>query len=153
MGKRHLSSPRLRLLFAVLIGICLFRPPDLFAKNMSDEKRIMAQTVTGTITDASNGTPLSGATIAVRGSNVSTNSDAKGAFTISVPDNNSVLVISFVGYTTREVAVGSNTQIDIALQPSTADLAQVVVVGYGTQNKRDVTGSVKSLKSEAFNKG
>jgi iron complex outermembrane receptor protein len=70
-----------------------------------------------------------------------------------VPDNNSILVISFVGYATQEVRVGNNVQLNISLQPGTSDLAQVVVVGYGTQNKRDVTGSVKSIKSEAFNKG
>ncbi len=155
MGKSHSSSPRSTLLFALMIGITLFHPPDLIAKDFADEKghNKSVQTVTGTITDASNGTPLGGATVSVKGGNTSTNSDSKGAFTISVPDNNSVLVISFVGYVTQEIAVGNNTQLNVSMQPSSADLAQVVVVGYGTQNKRDVTGAVKSIKAEAFNKG
>jgi len=155
MGKSHPSTPRLRFLFVFVICFCVFSPPPLFAKGNSDEKRVGAdaQTVSGTIKDASTGTPLAGATVSVKGGNASTNSDSKGAFTISVPSSNSTLVVSYVGFVTQEVSVGNNTQLDISLQPSSGDLAQVVVVGYGTQNKRDVTGAVKSVRSEAFNKG
>ena len=155
MGKCHLSSPRLKFLFAVLIGTCLLYTPGVLAKNTTDEKNhsANAQVVNGTIKDGSNGSPLAGATVSVKGGSETTSTDSRGAFTISVPNSNSVLVITFVGYETQEITVGNNVQINVSLQPTSADLTQVVVVGYGTQNKRDVTGAVKSIKSEAFNKG
>lgn len=111
------------------------------------------QVITGTVKDSSNGKPLAGASISVKGSVRNTLSDARGMFNITVPDNNAILVISHVGYVTLEINVGNRTQLDLLLQPVSAELAQVVVVGYGTQNKRDITGSVKSLKSDAFNRG
>ena len=69
---------------------------------------------------------------------------------ITVPDNNTVLEISFVGYNPIEVIVGDRTTLDLTLTSNASDLAQVVVVGYGTQNKKDITGAVKSVKAEAF---
>ncbi|MDX2048882.1 MAG: SusC/RagA family TonB-linked outer membrane protein, partial [Chitinophagaceae bacterium] len=83
----------------------------------------------------------------------STKTDANGNFTIAVPDENAVLVISYIGFVSQEVAVKGKTSIDVALQHGSTDLASVVVMGYGTQNKKDVTGAVKSVKSEAFNRG
>ncbi|HSU49287.1 MAG TPA: SusC/RagA family TonB-linked outer membrane protein, partial [Segetibacter sp.] len=111
------------------------------------------QTITGVVKDAGNGRALSGATISVKGGTQSTASDAKGNFSIVSPDNSSVLVVSFVGYITQEVPVGSRSNVEISMVPNSAELNQVVVVGYGTQNKRDVTGAVKSIKSESFNRG
>ena len=154
MGKSYFSNPPSLSLVVLLIGLLLVCTPGVFAnENPGVNADRLAQTVSGTIKDASNGIPLAGATISVKGGNETTDSDSKGAFTISVPGSNSILLISYVGYVTQELPVGTNTQLDISLQPSSADLAQVVVVGYGTQNKRDVTGAVKSVKAEAFNKG
>lgn len=115
--------------------------------------RIPDQTVTGTITDATNGKPLSGASIVLKGGSQATTSNAEGQFSITVPNANAVLVISFTGFATQEITVGTNANLKISMQPSQSDLAQVVVVGYGTQNKRDVTGAVKSIRSDAFNRG
>ena len=142
-------------LFLTALLICCFAPGILFAKKIPDGKPVTGpeQTVSGTVRDVSNGNPLAGATIGVKGGNKNTVSDDKGAFTIVVPDNNSVIVISYVGYVTQEIPVASRTSFDISLVPAAGELNQVVVVGYGTQNKKDVTGSVKSLKSDAFNKG
>ena len=114
---------------------------------------IYAQTVNGTVTDATTSQGLAGASIVVKGGTQSTTSDASGNFSIQVPNNNAVLMVSYVGYVNQEIAVGNNLNLNIALQPASGELAQVVVVGYGTQNKRDITGSVKSLRNEAFNKG
>ncbi|MFT3704110.1 MAG: TonB-dependent receptor [Agriterribacter sp.] len=118
--------------------------------------RLSAQTqknVTGTIKDA-NGNALAGATIAVKGTSRNSTSDANGIFSISVMDNKSVLVISYVGFAMQEILVGDQTSVNVVLLPSQGgDLAQVVVVGYGTQNKKDVTGAVKSVRAEAFNRG
>ncbi len=112
-----------------------------------------AQTIQGKITDANTGSPLSGATISVKGTNTSTSSDATGNYSVSVANDAAVLVVSFVGYTTQELPVQGKTTVNFLLVPASGDLTQVVVVGYGTQNKKDVTGAVKSVKSEAFNRG
>ena len=109
--------------------------------------------VKGRITDGSSGTGLAGASVTVKGISTSTVTDRQGNYSISVPDDKAVLLVSFVGFASQEISVGSKTSLDIVLQSTSGELAQVVVVGYGTQNKRDVTGAVKSVKSESFNKG
>src|SRR6185503_735947 len=101
----------------------------------------------------SDGTPLAGATVSVKGSQQSVTTDKNGNYTISVPDGNATLIISYVGFSAREMPVGDKTQLDIVLQSSSTELTNVVVMGYGTQTKRDVTGAVKSLKTEDFNRG
>lgn len=109
--------------------------------------------MSGTVKDASDGKPLPEATIAIKGGTQNTTSDVNGNFSIVVPNDNSVLTISFIGYTSRDILAGSGNRLDITLQPGSAELNQVVVVGYGYQNKRDVTGAVKTIRSEDFNRG
>jgi TonB-dependent starch-binding outer membrane protein SusC len=140
---------------AMLAGGCFISPTSAIAGKLPPGNKISTpdQTVTGTVKDASNGKPLSGATISVKGGSQSTSSDDKGAFSIVVPNSSSILVISYVGFVTQELTAGNNAVLDVSLQPTQGDLAQVVVVGYGTQSKKDITGSVKSLRSESFNKG
>ncbi len=150
MRKIYLSQNHFKLSFAFLSCIFFFFSEGVFAGGGFDDENI--ETITGTVKDGSTGSPLAGATISVKGSTQSVVSDANGAFTITVPDRNSILIVSYVGYATQEVSAGSGN-LDIVLQPSSAQLNQVVVVGYGTQNKRDITGAVKSLKSDEFNKG
>ncbi len=139
------TIPRCRKLLFVVMMTCIgfIIPENTFAQ----------QTVSGTIKDASTGTPLTGATVSVKGGRQNTVTGNQGEFTITVPDNNSVLIISYVGYVNQEVIASSGAASSIALVPSNAELTQVVVVGYGTQNKKDITGAIKSLKSESFNKG
>jgi TonB-linked outer membrane protein, SusC/RagA family len=103
--------------------------------------------ITGKITAAENKEPVAGATITIKGQQAgATMSDEDGSFTINAPEN-STLVISSAGYETREVPVGSETVLNITLNTSTSDLDEVVVIGYGTVRKRDLTGSVASIKS------
>ena len=109
--------------------------------------------IKGRVTDGANGTALAGASITVKGTSSSALTDAMGNYSITVANDNAVLVVSFVGYVGQEMVVGPRVNLDFALLSSSADLTQVVVVGYGTQSKRDVTGAVKSVKAEAFNKG
>ncbi|MBO9153992.1 SusC/RagA family TonB-linked outer membrane protein [Chitinophaga sp. GCM10012297] len=111
------------------------------------------QTVKGTIKDAASGRPLGGATIGVKGASQTATSDDNGAFTINVPDNATSLMVSYVGYVTQEVPIAGKTTVDILMQTLSTDLSQVVVVGYGTQSRKDVTGATKTLKSAEFNKG
>ncbi len=103
--------------------------------------------VSGKITDQ-NGEPLPGANIVEKGTTNGTTSDADGKFSLSIMGENSVLIFSFIGYTSQEIPVGSQTSFSIQLQPDTRTLSEVVVVGYGTVKKSDLTGAVSSVKSE-----
>ncbi|MDX1740865.1 MAG: SusC/RagA family TonB-linked outer membrane protein, partial [Rhodothermales bacterium] len=113
----------------------------------------MAQkTVTGTVTDAESGFPLPGVNIAIQGTFTGTATGLDGTFSIRVNEGD-VLVFTFVGYLPQEVTVGTRDVIDISLEEDVALLEEVVVVGYGTQTKADVTGAVGSVDVEAANVG
>lgn len=107
--------------------------------------------VNGKIAGA-DGQPLNGVTIEVKGSNQRTLSNADGTFHIEVPSANSVLVFSYVGFTQQEVAVGSKKEIVVSLEPQNNALQDVVVVGYGTQKKSDVTGSLVRVGADEIKK-
>ncbi len=156
MSKFHLPKRSIQIcVVSMLAGSVIFSPSATFAESNPSKKTIVKadKTIAGTVRDGSNGTPLPGATISVKGTSQNTTSDANGAFSISVANDNAILVVSYIGYASQEIVVGTRTTIDVALQSSQTDLAQVVVVGYGTQNKKDVTGAVKSVRAESFNKG
>lgn len=104
-------------------------------------------TVSGRITDEK-GEALSGVSILLKGTQQGLITDVNGEFSIRVPDENSVLVFSFVGYLSQEVVVGKRTILDISLKVDEKALGEVVVVGYGTQKKRDVTGAIASVPME-----
>ncbi|HRO44301.1 TonB-dependent receptor [Agriterribacter sp.] len=107
----------------------------------------MAQTVvTGRVTDESSGEALPSVNIMVKGTSKGAVSDANGSYSIGLAANESVLVFSFTGYTTKEIDVTGRTQVDVTLLSAAASLSEVVVVGYGTQQKKDVTGAVASVK-------
>jgi len=102
--------------------------------------------VTGTVRDKS-GQPVIGTNILKKGTASGTTTDTNGAFAISASDND-VLVFSFIGYTAQEVRVGNQTTIGITLEEDVAQLNEVVVVGYGTQKKSDLTGAISSLAGD-----
>lgn len=106
-------------------------------------------TITGTVFDE-NGVPLLGATIAVKGTNTGTIADFDGNFELSVPEGGTTLTVSYVGFRTKEVEIGSNTTFTINLEPDAAQLDEVIVVGYGTLAKKRVSGSVISISSESI---
>lgn len=106
-----------------------------------------AVTVQGTVVDGDN-EPLIGANVVVKGSTTGTITDINGKYTLSVPSANDVLVFSFIGYLTEEVAIEGRTQVDVKLLLDMVALGDVVVIGYGTQRKEAVTGSVSSVKGD-----
>lgn len=106
------------------------------------------RTIKGKITDKSNNEGLPGVNVVVKGTSVGTTTDGTGNYTISVPDNGGILVFSFVGYVSQEVAVGNKSVVDLAIESDTKALSEVVVIGYGTAKKSDLTGSVGSVKEE-----
>jgi TonB-linked SusC/RagA family outer membrane protein len=107
--------------------------------------------ITGTVKDAK-GSPIASVTVAVKGSPTSAITGEDGSFTISAKDGD-VLVFSSVSFETTEVKITSASSYAVVLTTNAVVLSDVVVVGYGTQRKKDVTGAVKSLKSDEFNKG
>lgn len=111
---------------------------------------LQAQTslpITGIVIAATDGMPLPGATILVKGTDRGTTTDGDGKFEITVSDKET-LIIGYLGYETIEVAVNGRSVIEVKLAPSNSTLEEVVVVGYGTQRKRDLTGSVGSVSQE-----
>jgi TonB-dependent starch-binding outer membrane protein SusC len=100
--------------------------------------------VTGTIADET-GSPLPGVSIAIKGTTLGTITDAEGKYSITVADN-AILLVSFIGFKTQEVAVGSRSTINVGMEPDVAALDEVVVTGYSIENRKDVVGAVSTVK-------
>lgn len=105
-------------------------------------KVLQQQKVTGTLTDATTGEPVIGANIVVEGTTIGTVTDVNGKFTVDVPSENSVLNISFIGYNNERIELNGKTSLDIKLVPDIKSLEEVVVIGFGTQKKVNLTGAV-----------
>lgn len=132
-----------RLLRAGSLSVLLLISFIVFGQN---------RTITGHVTGANNA-GVTGASIVVRGSSVGTTSGEGGAYTLTVPADATTLVVSSVGFGSQEVPINGRTAIDIALQTSTGNLNEVVVVAYGTRRRGDLTGSVTSVNAKDFQKG
>lgn len=111
------------------------------------------KTVTGKVTDSKDGSPVQNASITIKGTSKGTTTDQAGNFRIAIENSNAVLVISSVGFATREVAVGDQSALTITLVSTQSTLNEVVVVGYGTTRKRDLTGAVATISAKDFVKG
>jgi len=104
------------------------------------------RSITGTVSDASGTLP--GASIVIKGTNQGTMTDADGRFTITVPDKDAVLKFTFLGYNAQEIKVGDNNVINVTLSENAQAIEEVVVVGYGTQKKATLIGSVSQVKGD-----
>lgn len=105
-------------------------------------------TVSGKVTNEKDGSPLPNVTVTIKGTTTGTTTDTQGLYEISVPNSNSVLVFSFTGFASKEVKAGNQTTINVALETKANVLNEVVVIGYGTVNRRDLTGAVTTVKAE-----
>ncbi len=132
----------------LLLFTCCFTCFSLRVRAQEASKnKVTELTVSGTVTDE-NEKPLAGITVQVKGpkgGNASTITDAGGNYKITVTSPNAVLLFSFVGYQTKEMPVNNRMIVSTSLELSTKALSDVVVIGYGTQNKREVTGSVANF--------
>jgi len=130
--------------------ILLSRAPkktsELPAAHATEMLAAADRTVKGTVTSPETNEPLPGVSIILKGTQRGTTTDAAGKFQLDVPDENATLIFSFVGYLSQEVVVGNRTDISIALQLDTKALDEIVVVGYGTQKKSTLTGSIAAVK-------
>lgn len=139
-GKRDIG---IGLLLILILGAELAYPRELDIKTM--EARVQ-KIITGMVTDES-GVPLPGVTVLVKGTENGTYTDFDGKFTIAA-DSSDVLVLSYIGYRTQEVLVGQRTDMVIGMEVGSEQLDEIVVVGYGTQKRKDVTGSIASVDTE-----
>jgi len=129
-------------LLPVIVMSFLLLALQTFAQNKS---------ISGKVTD-NTGAPVAGVTVTVKGTNIATQTGADGTYKFNVPENASTLVFSAVGFGTQESAI-TGTEVNLALASTQANLNEVVVVGYGTARKRDLTGAVASVKAKDFNQG
>ncbi|MDR2448979.1 MAG: TonB-dependent receptor [Prevotellaceae bacterium] len=107
-------------------------------------------TIKGTVQDKSGS--LAGVNILIKGTNTATSSDANGNYTIAVPDNNATLVFSFIGYLTQEIPVANQTTINVSLEENILLLSEIVAIGYGTVQRKDLTGSIQTLSNKELTK-
>ncbi len=148
MGRQLLA---LGLKSFLVVGLLSFVLPsqDILAKGYLYQQGIV---VTGNVTDEQ-GLAMPGVNVLEKGTANGTVSDANGNYRLNVSSSNAILVFSFVGTETKEVTVGDQSEISVSLAASSVSLSEIVVVGYGTQKRSDVTGAISSLKSESFNRG
>lgn len=120
-------------------------------ERVSIEEQV-AVTVSGVVLDDTN-TPLPGASVIEKGTTNGTITDMDGKFSLNVAGPESVVVVSFIGYLSQEITVGQQSEINVTLKPDTKSLDEVVVIGYGTQKRREITSSVAKVDQESFNSG
>ncbi|MCF8226917.1 MAG: TonB-dependent receptor [Bacteroidales bacterium] len=121
---------------------------------LTDKQNSLQQrfTVEGSVYDGTSGESLPGVNIVIKEMNRGTVTDHNGKFAISVSDTSAILVFSFVGYETKEFRVGNRTEINVAMIPETSELDEVVVIGYGTMAKSDLTGSIAVVDMDIMSK-
>lgn len=107
--------------------------------------------VRGTVTDQSDGSPLPGVNILIKGTSRGTSTNVDGDYSLQARSAQDTLVFSYIGYQTQEVPINGRNTIDVQLKTQTLSGQELVVVGYGTQSRRDVTGSISSVNGEDIN--
>ncbi|ANQ51343.1 TonB-dependent receptor [Flammeovirga sp. MY04] len=116
----------------------------LYGIQVAAQERI----ITGNVVDKNNNDAIPGVNISIQGTSLGTITDFEGNFKLSVPENAETLVISFIGYNTKEIAIGTQINFNILLEEDVEQLEEVVVVGYGVAKKSDITGAVASVDAE-----
>lgn len=126
--------------------------PDYLTKETDEATLMQQQTVTGTVTDSQTGEVMSGVNIQVKGTTIGGISDLEGKYYLTISNNNATLIFSFIGYVAQEVPLKGRSIVDVALTGEVTGLEEVVVIGYGTMKKSDLTGSIMSVKmKEEYN--
>jgi TonB-linked SusC/RagA family outer membrane protein len=139
-NKRLVRLSISRILTIALFTACLLtRPAILFAQDKAIRGRVTTDT----------GEPIPGASVVIKGTAKGETTKASGEFSVRAAKG-AVLVITSIGYATKEITVGDDTNLNIQLVPATTDIGEVVVVGYGTQKKKDLTGAVASVNLESM---
>ncbi|RYY54080.1 MAG: TonB-dependent receptor [Chitinophagaceae bacterium] len=144
----HGQCAQLRLKVTTTANVVLLLLTFFFTQSVSAQA---THTVKGKVSNAK-GEALEGVSVTVKGTSIGTSTDAAGAYTLQAPNAQSTLVFSNVGYAEIEMPVNGQASVDITLQIGTADLNEVVVVGYGSQRKKDLTGAVSVVNTSEITK-
>ncbi|MCZ2459819.1 MAG: SusC/RagA family TonB-linked outer membrane protein, partial [Chitinophagales bacterium] len=137
-------------MFLIKILKRIILPSLLFtALTASSQDRV----ITGKVTDSKDGSPLRGVTVLAEGSSTGTETAVDGSYRITVSPSVTKLAFSFVGYVPQEESINGRTQINVSLTLASTSLAEVVIIGYGTTTKKDLTGSITSVTAKDFNRG
>jgi len=128
--------------------VVLEAAPEQPAEPVPQQEEPQTRVITGTVTDAEDGVPMPGVSVYIRDTSIGTVTDLEGEYSLEIPEGAGVLVFSLVGMETQEVMIGDREQIDIVLESAQIGLDEVVVVGYGTQIRRDLTGSIGRIDSD-----
>lgn len=143
------------MLFTTLLlygstGQATDHPVPIADKNAVVALRLGQQafSVKGKVSSRSDGSPIPGVTVVVKGTQIGTTTNADGLFQLNVPGGNSTLIFSFIGFAKQEVQIGTRSEINVSLDAEESQLDEVVVVGYGTQQKRDLTGAISTINSK-----
>jgi len=133
----------------------LVRPTlvGLFACLFVISSQAQNKTISGKVSDSKDGSAMMGVSVVAKGTKTGTQTGADGAFKLTVPSSTTTLVVSSVGFGSQEVNVQNKTSVDVSLSATNDQLNEVVVIGYGTARKRDLTGSVVSVQAKNFNQG
>ena len=107
-------------------------------------------TVAGKVTETPSGDPLLGVSIVVKGTTIGVSTDLDGAYSLSVPDENSTLRFTYIGYSPQEIVVGSKRTINVQLAEDLQVMEEVVVIGYGTQKRGSITGSITAINASVI---
>jgi len=152
--KKNFTSIRQYLLQCALLsvmGMGAFAHGSPLSLPAVDSEVLIDRAVTGQVLSAEDKTGVPGVSVVLKGTRSGTNTDVDGNFKIDVQDNNSVLVISAVGFVTQEIIVGNKSTVSVSLVSDLKTLSEVVVVGYGTQKKSQLTGAISSVSSKMIN--
>src|SRR5690606_27659375 len=134
--------PKLSLLILALLCVQYVQ-----SKSVALHHGLIQSLVTGTVTSDA-GFPLADVTVVVKGTGAGTKTASQGRYSLSLPDGAATLVFSSTGYSSQEIAVGQRAAIDVILAADIQDLDEVVVIGYGTARRKDLTGAVSSVQAE-----
>ncbi|MGK7396662.1 MAG: SusC/RagA family TonB-linked outer membrane protein [Candidatus Cyclobacteriaceae bacterium M3_2C_046] len=131
-------------------GSSHFRRELISLPKFGSEVEFQQHAVSGTVTSTADGEPLPGVNIVERGTTNGTVTDFNGSFNLNISDEDAILIFSFIGYLSREVSVNGRSVVDVSLQEDVHELEEIVVVGYGTQQKKEITSSVTKVNSDKF---
>lgn len=131
-----------KLAKAVCFSALLFLSQISFAQN---------KVVSGKVSDSKDGSPMAGATVSAKGTRAAVQTKSDGKFSISIPASTTLLFVSNVGYASQEIAVAGTTTVDVQMVPTNTSLNEVIVIGYGTQRRKEVTGAISKVSGDKLN--
>ena len=119
-----------------------------YVRRVSQVAAFVEQRISGTVTDLTDGSAIPGVNVVVKGTTVGTITNAEGQYSLTAPDDAVTLVFSSIGYEKEEVAIANQSVIDLVMAPSIEELSEIVVIGYGTREKKDLTGAISSIDGD-----